>query len=74
MRKVSQITLVMGLTFIAFLVACIVLGGQDVLTNYMPGTNFAKYKTYKWAVIEGGAHPNQIVARKSSGRWTHNWL
>lgn len=34
---------------------------QDVTTNYMPGTNFANYHTYKWVAIEGGAHPNQIV-------------
>jgi hypothetical protein len=32
-----------------------------VTTNSMPGTNFAKYHTYKWVSIEGGAHPNQIV-------------
>jgi hypothetical protein len=61
MRKVSQITLVLGLTFMAFLVTCIVVAGQDVRTNYMPGTNFGKYKTYKWVVVEGGVHPNQIV-------------
>ena len=34
---------------------------QEVRSNYMPGTNFAKYHTYKWVPIEGGAHPNQIV-------------
>ena len=34
---------------------------QDVRYNYMPGTDFSKYHTYKWVAIEGGAHPNQIV-------------
>lgn len=34
---------------------------QDVRFNFMPGTNFAKYHTYKWVTIEGGAHPNQIM-------------
>ena len=34
---------------------------QDVKSNYMPGTDFSKYHTYKWINIEGGAHPNQIV-------------
>jgi len=34
---------------------------QDVKTNYMPGTNFSKYTTYKWVSIGGGEHPNQIV-------------
>jgi len=34
---------------------------QDVRYNFMPGTDFSKYHTYKWVAIEGGAHPNQIV-------------
>ena len=34
---------------------------QDVHYNFMPGTNFSKYHTYKWVLIEGGAHPNQIM-------------
>lgn len=34
---------------------------QDVRYNFMPGTDFSKYRTYKWVNIEGGAHPNQIV-------------
>lgn len=41
--------------------ACIVTTGQDVHYNFMPGTDFAKYHTYKWVRIESGAHPNQIV-------------
>ncbi|HVM74484.1 MAG TPA: DUF4136 domain-containing protein [Candidatus Saccharimonadales bacterium] len=34
---------------------------QDVRYNFMPGTDFSKYHTYKWVTIEGGAHPNQIM-------------
>ena len=41
--------------------ACTLVLAQDVTVNSMPGTNFAKYHTYKWVSIEGGAHPNQIV-------------
>ena len=37
------------------------LAAQDVTYNFMPGTDFSKYHTYKWVAIEGGAHPNQIV-------------
>lgn len=37
------------------------LAGQDVHYNFMPGTDFSKYHTYKWVSIEGGAHPNQIM-------------
>ena len=34
---------------------------QDVRSNYMPGTNFSNYHTYKWVVIPGGQQPNQIT-------------
>jgi hypothetical protein len=34
---------------------------QDVRTNYMPGADFSKYKSYRWGAIRGGAHPNQIL-------------
>ena len=34
---------------------------QDVTYNAMPGTDFAKYKTYKWVAITDGVHPDQIV-------------
>jgi hypothetical protein len=35
--------------------------GQDVKVNYMPGTDFSKYHTYKWVAVEGASHPNQIM-------------
>lgn len=34
---------------------------QDVKYNFMPGTDFSKYHTYKWAEVEGGRHPDQIL-------------
>ena len=34
---------------------------QDVTYNFMPGTDFSKYHTYKWVAIEGASHPNQIM-------------
>ena len=34
---------------------------QDISTNYVPGTDFSKYKTYKWVAIEGAEKPDQIV-------------
>jgi hypothetical protein len=62
MRKTNRITFVrISMTLVAALVACIVARGQEVRHNYMPGTDFSKYHTYKWVPIEGGAHPNQIM-------------
>ena len=46
----------------ATLVVCSVTLGQDVRTNYMPGTDFSKYHSYKWVEIQSAEHPNQIVA------------
>jgi hypothetical protein len=34
---------------------------QDVGYNAMPGTDFTKFKTYKWVKIEGAQLPDQIV-------------
>jgi len=36
--------------------------GQQTTYNYDRGTDFTKFKTYKWVPIEGAQHPNQITA------------
>jgi Domain of unknown function (DUF4136) len=40
---------------------CGFLSAQQIMTNYMPGTDFSKFKTYKWVTIEGSEQPNQIL-------------
>jgi hypothetical protein len=62
MRKIRQMTSAgMGVAFASALMVCAVAIGQDVRTNYMPGTDFSKYHSYKWVEIEGAKHPNQIA-------------
>ena len=62
MWRVGPISLLkIGMAPAVALMACIVTTGQDVRYNFMPGTDFSKYHTYKWVAIEGAAHPNQIV-------------
>lgn len=34
---------------------------QQVVYNYMPGTDFSKYHTFKWVQLPSNVHPNQIV-------------
>ncbi len=34
---------------------------QDVKTNFLPGTDFTKYKTYKWVEVQGAEKPDQIT-------------
>src|SRR5262249_4437367 len=41
--------------------ACGIAAAQDVHYNFMPGTDFSKFHTYKWIDIPGNVHPNQIV-------------
>lgn len=50
-----------GLAIALLLLAAGPLVAQDVKSNFMPGTDFSKYHTYKWINIEGASHPNQIV-------------
>lgn len=46
--------------FIALCIAGVAVG-QTVSHNFMPGTDFSKYHTYKWIEIPGASHPNAIV-------------
>ena len=43
------------------LIACCVTYGQNVLTNYLPGTDFSKYHTYKWVTVGPNGVPDQIL-------------
>ena len=56
----------LGPVLVLTLVACSVTRGQDVRTNYMPGTDFSKYHTYAWVdEVKGvpriGGQPDQIL-------------
>ena len=62
MRKLNRSPLLkIGMTLGVAFMACMVVLGQDVRHNSMPGVDFSKYRTYKWVSIEGASHPNQIV-------------
>lgn len=45
----------------ALALLCGVAAAQDVTTNFMPGTNFSNFHTYKWVAVQGAEYPNQIV-------------
>lgn len=46
---------------ILILIGGISASAQDIRYNFMPGTDFAKYKTYKWARVPNVQYPDQIV-------------
>ena len=48
-------------TLVALLLSVWVSAAQDVKFNFMPGTDFSKYHTYKWVSVENASHPNQIA-------------
>ena len=56
----------LGPVLVLVLVAGSVTYAQDVSTNYIPGTDFSKFHTYKWVdEVQGvpavGGHPDQIL-------------
>jgi hypothetical protein len=51
-----------GVVLCAALFYCVgVAQAQSVHYNYVPGTDFSKYKTYKLVESPNSKHPNQIV-------------
>lgn len=50
------------IAFVCSAILCCSLPGftQQVRYNFMPGTNFSQFHTYKWAEVPGG-HPDQIL-------------
>ena len=60
-KQSQQWMATLGGAFLVALVACSVAYGQDVRTNYLPGTDFSKYHTYKWVLIGESGAPDQIL-------------
>ncbi|MBP1610880.1 MAG: hypothetical protein H6Q04_3115 [Acidobacteria bacterium] len=41
---------------------CALLQAQDVKYNFDPGTDFSKYKTYKWVDVPDAKYPDQLTS------------
>jgi Domain of unknown function (DUF4136) len=50
-----------GVTLSTLLLWCASASAQDVKYNFLPGTDFAKYRTYKWVRVPKADYPNQIL-------------
>ena len=48
-------------TVSVLLLWCASASAQDVKYNFLPGTDFAKYRTYKWVRVPKADYPNQIL-------------
>jgi hypothetical protein len=43
------------------LLVCVSASAQTVKYNFLAGTNFSKYKTYKWVKLPNAQYPNQLL-------------
>ena len=59
-NSVVRLLLLVGVA----LLAGTALSAQDVKYNFMPGTDFSKYHTYKWVDLPENVHPNQIISQE----------
>jgi uncharacterized protein DUF4136 len=57
MTRLSRLMAIAGLV----LVWCVVASAQDIRYNFLQGTDFSKYKTYKWIQIPNAQYPNSIL-------------
>ena len=53
LKAIVSLAILMTLAAVSF--------GQKVRYNFSPGTDFSKYKTYKWVRIENAQYPNQLI-------------
>jgi len=60
MRTVSRTLRIFAASGL-LLFTCVWVAAQDVKYNFLPGTDFTKYKTYKWVRVPNAQYPNQIV-------------
>jgi hypothetical protein len=57
---------IMGIAML-ILLGCMSASAQDIKFNFLPGTDFAKYKTYRWARIPNVQYPDQIIDTQITG-------
>ena len=46
---------------LVILIGCVYASAQDIKYNFLQGTDFSKYKTYKWIQIPNAQYPNSIL-------------
>jgi len=58
--RIFRLSLATGL----LLVWCAAVSAQDIRFNFLPGTDFSKYKTYKWVKVPNAQYPNSILGEQ----------
>ena len=60
MNKAHRCTKVVCLAALLLLLGS-TASAQDIKYNYLRGTDFSKYKTYKWVKVSNAQYPNSIL-------------
>jgi hypothetical protein len=60
MKKMSK-TFQIALVGCVLLLSGVIASAQDIRYNFKPGTDFSRYKTYKWVQVPNVQYPNQII-------------
>lgn len=55
--RITQLAVIAGL----LLASAVTASAQDIKYNYLPGTDFSKYKTYKWVQAPNQDYSNSIL-------------
>jgi len=63
MKKRMAVLVVLGLS-LGLLGFCALAQAQDVKYNFEPGTDFSKYKTYKWVEVPDAKYPDQLTSNQ----------
>ena len=58
--KISRVINVLTIALF-ILIGCVSATAQEIRYNFLPGTDFAKYHSYKWARASKANYPNQIL-------------
>ena len=61
MMKSAKNTLQVLTASCVLLICCAFAAAQDVRYNFLPGTDFSKYKTYKWVRVPKAQYPNELL-------------
>lgn len=56
-KRLAQVAMIAGL----LLVWCVAASAQDIQYNFLQGTDFSRYKTYKWVQVPNVQYPNSIL-------------
>ncbi len=61
-KRMSTLRIAIAGCLLLFMYAAV--SAQDIRYNSLPGTDFSKYKTYKWVRVPNAQYPNEILDKQ----------